>query len=130
MKLKAFELERLRVLHEASAGAAREAELQVQLLQRKCRALETQYYALEAEAARRSADLEGASAADRAKLQHYELLERELDEEILQQAGKGAAPGSTEGALSVVPNVPAVRPRPPTQGARKDRTLLRQRACT
>lgn len=154
------------------------------MLQRKCRALETQYYAHEAESARRTADLEAGSAADRAKLQaralrstepaacavcisqahcsagacavlwcwttsvlrarpssstlatssgthrtawpcrapslscaqHYELLERELDEEILQQAGRSAA---LDGALSVVPNVPAVRRKlPGRSGAR------------
>ena len=139
VKLKSFELERMRILHDSASSAAREADLQIQarllaalhapraspthspplwqMLQRKTRALETQYYAQEAESARRLAEADAAAASGRAKLEHYEMLERDLDEEITRAALAGPeAPGgpldTSQLATRLAAGVPAARPLP------------------
>ena len=69
----------------------------------QARALETQYYALEADAARRGAEVEAAHAVERARLGHYELLERELDEGVLRAAAGAEGVAAEDGTVGAGP---------------------------
>jgi len=92
-----MELERVSMLHGESQSVAKVLRLECETLTKKVRLLESQYLGLEASAARRRAEADARSAEQAARLEHYESLERELDDAVMLAAGAiddaGAAAG-------------------------------------
>ena len=97
LRMKAMELERVSMLHGESQSVAKVLRLECETLTKKVRLLESQYLGLEASAARRRAEADARSAEQAARLEHYESLERELDDAVMLAAGAiddaGAAAG-------------------------------------
>ena len=93
LRMKSMELERVTMLHGESTSVAKVLRLEVEMLTKKVRLLESQYMSLEAAASRRKADADMHLAEQAARLEHYEGLERELDEAVMHAASEGAGTG-------------------------------------
>ena len=100
LRMKAMELERVTMLHGESTSVAKVLRLEVEMLTKKVRLLESQYLSLEAAASRRKADADMRLAEQAARLEHYEGLERELDEAVMHAASEGAGTGGDVAASS------------------------------
>ena len=86
LRMRAMELERVASLREESASQVKMLQLECEMLTKKVRLLEGQYHTLEAAANRRQGDAEMRLAEQSARLEHYEALERELDDAVLTAA--------------------------------------------
>ena len=100
LRMKAMELERVTMLHGESTSVAKVLRLEVEMLTKKVRLLESQYLSLEAAASRRKADADMHLAEQAARLEHYEGLERELDEAVMHAASEGTGTGGDVAASS------------------------------
>ena len=83
VKMKAFELERLRVLADESVSGARQGEHEREMLRDKVKVLAESYQKLDAEMSRQVHELEAKCSTQESQLRHYEMLEREIDEAVL-----------------------------------------------
>jgi progesterone-induced-blocking factor 1 len=99
LRMKAMELERVTMLHGESASQVKVARLECEMLTKKVRLLEGQYHSLEAAANRRQGDAEMRLAEQAARLEHYEALERELDDAVLTAAGSSGSDGEGTGGV-------------------------------
>ncbi|XP_019385350.1 PREDICTED: progesterone-induced-blocking factor 1 [Crocodylus porosus] len=85
-KLKAFESERVHLLHEETAKNLSQCQLECEKYQRKLEVLTKEFYSLQASSETRVIELQAQNSERQAKLDTYEKLEKELDEIILQTA--------------------------------------------
>ena len=97
LRMKAMELERVSMLHGESQSVAKVLRLECETLTKKVRLLESQYLGLEASAARRRAEADARSAEQAARLEHYESLERELDDAVMPPRAPSTTPAPPPG---------------------------------
>ena len=97
LRMKAMELERVSMLHGESQSVAKVLRLECETLTKKVRLLESQYLGLEASAARRRAEADARSAEQAARLEHYESLERELDDAAMPPRAPSTTPAPPPG---------------------------------
>lgn len=81
--IKSLELEHVRASLGERTEQGRGLDAECQLLRDKCRVLGESFHALENEKNRKVAELEERLAMTREQLEHYELIENNLDEAIL-----------------------------------------------
>ena len=86
LRMKSMELERVTLLHGESQSVAKVLRLECEMLTKKVRLLESQYLNLEGVASRRKAEQDQRGAEMSARLEHYENLERELDDAVMHIA--------------------------------------------
>jgi len=83
LRLKSFEHERVAVQLEEVKGLSAQARLDNDRWQQKCGVLKEEYYALKAETATRTSSLEARLTQTAKSLEHYEMIEAELDAAIV-----------------------------------------------
>lgn len=98
LRVASMELERVSMVHGESASQVKVLQLECEMMAKKVRLLEGQYHSLEAAANRRQGDAEMRLAEQAARLEHYEALERELDDAVLTAAA--STPGGGGGDRS------------------------------
>ena len=111
LRMKSMELERVSLLHGESQSIAKVLRLECEMLTKKVRLLEGQYLNLEGVASRRTQEHAARGAEMSARLEHYENLERELDDAVMNAASDLDVVKSTDsvaGALGALgSSVPA-----------------------
>jgi progesterone-induced-blocking factor 1 len=83
LRLKSFEHERVAVQLEEVKGLSAQARLEGERWQQKCGVLKEEYYALKTESATRTTSLEARLTQTAKQLEHYEMIEAELDAAIV-----------------------------------------------
>jgi progesterone-induced-blocking factor 1 len=83
LRLKSFEHERVAVQLEEAKGVSAQARLESERWQQKCGVLKEEYYALKTENATRITSLEARLTQTAKQLEHYEMIEAELDAAIV-----------------------------------------------
>ena len=83
LKMKSFEHERVAVDLEHTKDSNRQIKLEAERWQQKCAVLKEEFYVLKTESATRVTELEARSSTQAKQLEHYELIEAELDNAIL-----------------------------------------------
>jgi hypothetical protein len=83
MKMKVFELERVTTTQDETSAAFRKLRLESDMLMKKNKVLQTEYYSLQNETDRRLADAASQKQLAESRLQTYEALESELDGAVL-----------------------------------------------
>ena len=150
-KLRAFEVERLRMQAEQAVVSARQAEVDRDASTQKLEVLRAEYYRLQSADATKIASLEANGAALTERVTTYEKLEEELDRTVLMfgaSAAEGAAAGgggggggggaggggagATAGAIQPFLRVPSSSQRRMQQclGLARDLMGAQQRAAT
>eukprot|EP01137_Pigoraptor_chileana_P014109 Opistho-2@68351 len=86
LKMKAFEHERLRLLHEEAAAQLRQAKLEIDRLGKKTEILTKEFYTLQSQSDKKIAEIESQLGEKNSKLHNYESLEKELDDVIMHAA--------------------------------------------
>eukprot|EP00042_Codosiga_hollandica_P029392 m.162494 g.162494 ORF g.162494 m.162494 type:complete len:720 (+) comp53062_c0_seq19:54-2213(+) len=86
LQIKAFELQRLQVLFADQQSQAQAAKLETDKTAAKLEVLTKEFYAQQNMSDKRIASLEAQLAESNDKVRNYELLERELDDVIMQAA--------------------------------------------
>lgn len=97
LKMKSFELERMRVLSEESTSTLRQSDHEREMLREKVRVLSESYQRLDADLAKQMHELEAKCSTQESQLRHYEMLEREIDEAVLATGNVVVAPGTAAG---------------------------------
>eukprot|EP00232_Nephroselmis_pyriformis_P006666 CAMPEP_0182875708 /NCGR_PEP_ID=MMETSP0034_2-20130328/13700_1 /TAXON_ID=156128 /ORGANISM="Nephroselmis pyriformis, Strain CCMP717" /LENGTH=721 /DNA_ID=CAMNT_0025008457 /DNA_START=32 /DNA_END=2193 /DNA_ORIENTATION=- len=88
LKVKAFEVDRLEVLVEEAQGSARSAKMEAEMLRTKVAVLTDNFYATESASKREVADTKAALEGVRTQLEHYQALERDIDEAVMAVGGE------------------------------------------
>ena len=86
LKLKAFELERARMLVEEHVASNQRALLENEKLQKKVELVQAEYYGLQMQNDKRFMEIESELSEKKARLQSYEKVEDEMDSVIKQVA--------------------------------------------
>ncbi|KAK3247322.1 hypothetical protein CYMTET_43176 [Cymbomonas tetramitiformis] len=84
LKMKAFEADRVSILQEEAAQSLRQTKLEADMLQKKLKVATDNCYHLETNTSRKIAELEAIIASQAARLNHYEMLEADIDSAVLQ----------------------------------------------
>eukprot|EP01049_Picozoa_sp_SAG25_P006838 SAG25_NODE_534_length_7139_cov_17.597443_4_plen_388_part_00 len=96
LKMKSFEHERVAVELEEIKAVHRQSALEAERWQKKCALLKEEYYTLKTESATRVTELQAQLSNSSKQLEHYELIEAELDSAIVAgKAGRALEAGST-----------------------------------
>eukprot|EP00741_Cyanophora_paradoxa_P012057 tig00020592_g11652.t1 len=127
-KTKVFELERLSARHDETAASLAQATGEIDALRKKLDVARTEYYALQAEAGRRAAELEGQVRSQAEKLAQYESLERELEAALVDAAALAEPAPGPEGqhSLRLIDALAAGSPAAPRRHLKQSLLLARK----